>query len=244
MPEVPLGDNEVHVWYAEPAQVEVLERWNTCWELMVPSERNAMERLSLKRKRQEFLVTRSMVRFVLSLYCDVKPQQWRFAVNAHGRPSIREPADACRLCYNVSHTDGLVAMAVTRDRDVGIDVESLGRSVPSIRIARRFFSQVETEALESLDPESRGRQFLEYWTLKEAYIKARGLGLSCPLDQFSILLHEPGSVIGIAFGPGIDDDPAIWQFARDQYSSQHLTALAIRRDHGPDLSIRCRPICW
>src|SRR4029078_6585429 len=118
--------------------------------------------------------------------------------------------------------------------DVGVDVEDRTRKGETVQIADRFFSPVEVAALRALPEERQRERFFDYWTLKEAYIKARGMGLAIPLDQFSFLL-EPDMPIRIAFDPRLADDPLAWQFEQFALGGSHQTSAAVRRGAGaPD----------
>ena len=105
-------------------------------------------------------------------------------------------------------------------------------------IAGRFFAAEEVTDLRGLPPADQQRVFFDYWTLKEAYIKARGFGLALPLGDFAFKLNPPGPP-AIAFAPSLDDDPSTWQFMQDWPTPQHRLGLAVRRD-GADLPVRLR----
>src|SRR6185295_18612851 len=120
-------------------------------------------------------------RTTLSHYAAVDPTAWQFARNRRGRPEISGPLGVAPLRFNLSNTAGLIACLVTLGVDVGVDVEDTHRRGETVRIANRFFSASEVAALEALPPERQRQRFFEYWTLKESYIKARGMGLAIPL---------------------------------------------------------------
>ena len=142
--------------------------------------------------------------------------------------------------FNLSHSRGRIVLLVGRNRLFGIDVEETGRVRKSIDIADRFFSRKEAQALSALPDDAKPLRFIEYWTLKEAYIKARGMGLRLPLDQFSFELESSDGEISISFGPRITDRPSRWWFALDppapqprskaQKMPRHQLAWAIERD--------------
>ncbi|MCA1586150.1 MAG: 4'-phosphopantetheinyl transferase superfamily protein [Acidobacteria bacterium] len=139
--------------------------------------------------------------------------------------------DLARLRFNLSHTHGLVACVAAVGCDVGVDVEWMDRALTN-DIAERFFSPHEAAELRRLPDAEQSRVFFDYWTLKEAYIKARGLGLAIPLDQFSFRLRPPAPP-AIAFEPALDDDPARWQFAQTTPTPRHRLGLAICADGRP-----------
>lgn len=186
------------------------------------------------------MITRALCRTTLSRYARVRPEEWRFLHNAHGRPEISEPSLGGRLRFNLSATRGLFACAVTSELDAGIDVEDAGAAIRDYgALADRFFSPLEARALAGLDPARRRARFLEYWTLKESYIKARGRGLSIPLDGFSFHLDE-GPRIRVSFVAPFDDEASRWQFSLMRPTSRHLLALGVRRLDDAEVRITLR----
>jgi 4'-phosphopantetheinyl transferase len=154
----------------------LLDEWR---ELLSPEERARGDRYLFPRNRHEHLVAHALKRQALSRFApSVDPRDWRFVAGEHGKPSIVEPA--CRLRFNLSHTDGLVACLVALEAEVGVDVEQTARRSDTVGIADRFFAVPEVEALRALPESAQRARFFEYWTLKEAYIKARGMGLALP----------------------------------------------------------------
>lgn len=205
--------------------------------LLTPDERAKTRRFRFARDRHDCLVTRALVRTTLSRYAEVDPAAWRFEKNQYGRPHLVAGQCDRDLRFNLSHTRGLIACAVTIGREVGVDVETLSRSGETVAIADRYFSATEIRALRAL-PEDRQRvRFFEYWTLKESYIKARGMGLALPLDQFSFLL-DAGPPIGIAFDPRLEDHADDWQFDLRRETPEHMLAVGVRRGPRPDLAIQ------
>jgi 4'-phosphopantetheinyl transferase len=166
-----------------------------------------------------------MVRTVLSQYAEVQPREWRFAVGEYGKPSIAAKHVSARgIEFNVSHTDGLVVMGVACGRAIGVDVENVKTQRAALEIADRFFAREEVEALRALPPQEQPRKFFEYWTLKEAYIKARGLGLAIPLDRFWFGLS--GAMRVTLNLDAIEDDRSErWRFWQPTLSSSCLAAV-------------------
>jgi 4'-phosphopantetheinyl transferase len=232
--------NAVHVDLVHTASPDALQRMDAYRELMSADEHARMMRLVFDRDRRAFLLTRALVRTMLSRYAPIAPADWKFVANVHGRPEILDrPAGVPDLRFNISHTDGLIACAVTIGREVGVDVEYVGRRLDH-DIAARFFAPAEVTDLQSLPNEEQRRAFFDYWTLKEAYIKARGFGLALPLGDFAFKLKPPDPP-AITFEPSLEDDPATWQFLQHWPTQQHRLALAIRRD-GNDLPVRIRDV--
>lgn len=194
--------------------------------------------------RKRYLVTRAMVRMVLSRYARIAPERWAFSKNAYGRPVIADAivdaeVQARDLSFNLSHTRGLIALAVTRGRELGIDVENIARRPISLEVADRFFSPVEAADLARVAPDRQQHRFFEYWTLKESYIKARGMGLSLPLDGFSFEFPHH-SAVSIAINPELQDHADRWSFWQYRPTADYLMAICAERhvDDAPAISMR------
>jgi 4'-phosphopantetheinyl transferase len=180
-----------------------------------------------------------VLRTLIAQYLKIEPADCVFQSDQYGRPSLCGPGLGT-LEFNLSHTNGLVAYAMARVPEIGVDVEDVDRAEVGLDLARRFFSPSEAEALEALPPADRTSRFFDYWTLKEAYIKARGMGLSLPLDGFSIEI-DAGGPPRISFAAAMDEDPRSWQFAQFNPTPKHRLAVAVRR-RDRDLAIRIREL--
>ena len=232
--------NAVHVDLVHTDSADAWAQQDAYRSLLSKDEEERMARLIFERDRRRFLLTRALVRTTLSRYASVAPAAWSFIANVHGRPEILDrPRGVPDLRFNLSHTEGLIACAVTIGREVGVDVEHVGRRLTH-DVAGRFFAPREVRDLTALPGDEQPRVFFDYWTLKEAYIKARGFGLALPLGDFAFTL-SPSSPPQIAFEPGLDDDPATWQFFQDWPTPQHRLGLAVRRE-GADLPVRIRSV--
>jgi 4'-phosphopantetheinyl transferase len=191
--------------------------------LLSDDEKGRLTRLRFEPDRAMYLVAHGLLRLTLSRCSGVAPEAWQFRRGSHGRPEIAHPAS--RLRFSLSHTRGLAACAVVLDREVGVDVEDLSRD-PATGVAERFFSPLEADDVLNAPAGTRGIRFLEYWTLKEAYAKARGLGLSLPLNRFSVY-NTTGNTWAISFEPPLNDDPARWWLRSFRIGETHQAALAI-----------------
>ena len=229
-----LTPDDVHVWHADPALASDAALLRHYEALMSPDERARHARFVFSADQHVYLVARALVRTTLSRYADVEPHAWTFRAGRYGRPEIAGPGGVPPLRFSLSHTAGLVALAVSSPSQVGIDVEGISARASGLDIARRYFASSEAEDLEALPPEQQGRAFLEYWTLKEAYIKATGLGLSMPLRSFAFTLADPPT---ITFDRSRGGDPSEWHFSRLDLGPNHLVALAVRSARRPSLSV-------
>ena len=173
-------------------------------------EADKAQTFSLEKKKREFLVSRALVRFVLSECSGLLPSELTFFQNRHGKPELKTAGTGLR--FSLSHSGNMVACGIARDRNLGIDVEDTNRNV-NLAIADRFFRGPEInwirEPVPRAEHESRDR-FLRIWTLKEAYIKARGKGLSMPLNLFSFGFCQ--GVPSVCFDESMDDAPESWSF--------------------------------
>ncbi|MEX1830091.1 4'-phosphopantetheinyl transferase superfamily protein [Luteibacter sp. CQ10] len=220
---------EVHLWMARYPQFDDPVARARCDAVMSDEERSQTERFYFPDDRLRHRVTRALLRNTLSRYAPVEAGAWRFTVNAYGRPAI-DPGhgEARALSFNLSHTRGLIVLAVARDIDLGVDVENIRHRAAPLDIADRFFSTEEVAALAMLEAEARPRRFYEYWTLKESYIKARGMGLSLPLDGFAFS-YTATDAIALAIDPALADDPERWEFWQWHPIDDCLIALCIQR---------------
>lgn len=224
--------DHVRVWTVALDEAALAPRLSTFTMLLAADERRHMERFRQVGDRVRFAVTRTLLRLMLSRVAGCPPREWRFRLASHGRPELDPCGQALPpLRFNVSHTAGLVACAVTLDRDVGVDVEHTQRRLMH-DVADRYFAPAEVSALRALPVDVQETTFFDYWTLKEAYIKARGLGLSIPLEQFAFTLRR-GQAPTISFAPELQDDPATWLFVQDRPTPFHRLALAVRIDAEP-----------
>ncbi|WP_161539887.1 4'-phosphopantetheinyl transferase superfamily protein [Glaciimonas sp. PCH181] len=164
-----------------------------------------------------------------------------FASNAYGRPEIANPDVASKIAFNISHTKNLIVLGITFGDTLGVDVENVGLRDAPLDLASQFFSPNEVAALVALPPESQSQRFFQYWTLKEAYVKARGMGLSIPLDQFEFDFTTDRH-IKFSTNPSLNDSPSRWQFWQFQPSEDHLLAVCAERFDGPKPEFLMRKI--
>lgn len=207
--------------------------------LLNADERAREARFHFDADKERFVIGRALTRLQLSRFLGGDPRDWPLVTNTYGRPELASPT-ARPIGFNVSHTQGLVACAVTATTDVGVDVEFVSRRLTH-DIADRFFAPREVADLRMLSADQQARVFFDYWTLKEAYIKARGMGLALPLAHFAFSLR-PAALPTISFDPEIDDDAETWQFAQSWPTDQHRLAVAVRRPPGRDFEVRIQAV--
>jgi 4'-phosphopantetheinyl transferase len=199
--------------------------------ILSPEEREDVESRVYRQHRQERLVARAMLRRALSDLTGLGPSTWQFRKNKYGRPKIVAPGDHHDLQFSVSHAGGLIACLLSWHRSVGVDVERARQVDDMLNIADRYFTESETGFIRALPGDEQSRGFLELWTLKEAYLKARGLGLSVPLSEVAFTIRGPACQISAAFGPSLGDVPERWQFALERLDN-HIIAAVLERRRG------------
>ncbi|MEO0409358.1 MAG: 4'-phosphopantetheinyl transferase superfamily protein [Cyanobacteria bacterium P01_A01_bin.135] len=223
-----LPEDAVHIWIAtteDCQQPELLKRYLA---VLDEQERSRYERFRFERHRQGYLIAHGLLRFCLSHYGEQQPWEWRFVTNDYGRPEIFAEGGVPPLRFNLSHTDGLAACAVTRAADVGVDVECVARSGDLAAVGELSFTAQELAQLDQLTGEAWRDRFFDLWTLKEAYAKARGMGLSLPLQQFAFgfdgaLIQFESLAQEESAGSGAD-----WRFGLMSPGSGHRLAVAVR----------------
>jgi 4'-phosphopantetheinyl transferase len=197
-----------------------------------PDEAVRYDRYLVPGAAATFLAARILLRSVLSQYAGLRPEKWRFEANRFGRPHIAN-ADAPRgLLFNLSHKPGCVTCLLGSGRELGVDVEDTAAGRPNLlAIAGRFFSACEADALVALPDAERRQRFYQLWTLKESYIKARGVGLSLGLSRFSFTVE--GNRAAVGFAEGFDDRAQTWDFRLFYPDERHVIATSVRHGVAP-----------
>jgi 4'-phosphopantetheinyl transferase len=207
----------VTVWLTAPHSAHaVAEAW------LSDEERRRLATMQHPRARSEFLTGRWLLRGLLGELLDGHPREVPLRVDPQGALRV----EGCpTLGVNLSHTAGLVAIAVAEGHDVGVDVEWTGRPGRTVELAHRWFAAAELAALMALpDGPPRRHRFFELWTLKEGYIKARGLGLRVPLGSFAFAFGASG--VGLSVEPAAgDSDPTRWRALTTQVGPDHQLGL-------------------
>jgi 4'-phosphopantetheinyl transferase len=221
LPIPPLGS--VDVWVATDGPLSEDER-RACEALLDDAERTRLRRFLVEHARSQFLAAHALVRTTLSRYGGKAPEAWEFTTNAYGRPYLKDGQTASPLHFSLSHTRGLIACAVSGADEVGVDVELANKKLDCLGVAQSAFAGPEFDRLSSAEGDERRELFFSYWTLKEAYVKARGMGLSLPLTAFWFDLD--GAAPTISFSPEIADTPHRWSFRQFAPTGSHRMALA------------------
>jgi 4'-phosphopantetheinyl transferase len=218
-----LPEGHVHVFFYD-ADADGLDavQWARLRGWLQPDELQRFERFKNLESRASFLIGRGLARRVLADLTGVPPEHWHFREGRNGRPEISAPATT--LEFNLAHSGGMVACVVADRRDVGVDVEHLDRTRLLHDVAARTCAPDELADIDAEPDDRRQQRFLIYWTLKEAYLKARGVGISVHLADVAFSLEGGTPKIALRGSMAGEDDR--WLFGLAKPSDRHLLAVA------------------
>ena len=193
------------------------------------AERAARFRFSIHRNR--FIVGRGSLRTILGRYLGTSPAELQFTYGPRGKPELVGET----LRFNLSHSQGIALLAVTRSRAVGIDLEQITQEVELDKIARRICSDREFAAINRCPSEKRSQVFFNAWTRKEAFIKATGKGFSLPVEQVEVSLEpcSPARLLGV---PASEGPVSRWSIAALELQRGFAGALVVE-GHGWSLDL-------
>jgi 4'-phosphopantetheinyl transferase len=224
---------QVHVWRAALDIPTPLA--NALEGTLSPDEQARAARFRFPLLRQRFVAGCGILRAILGRYLGMAPQTLQFGYTAHGKPFLQPGEGRQALRFNMAHTEGVALYAIAHTREVGIDIEMQRPLSDALAIAEQFFSPLERHMLQALPPQEQPAAFLRCWTRKEAYVKGLGVGLSLPLDQFSVTLtpHEPAQLLRTEHDPAAVTQWAIRELAA---GPGYIAALAVE---GEDWQLSC-----
>lgn len=219
-----LGAGEVHVWLAYlPAH---LPRLAALTSLLSTDEHLAGARFHFASDRERYILSRGLLREILHKYLAVAPERLQFSYGPQGKPSLAASAGSGRVRFNLSHAHDLTLYAICSDQNLGIDIERIRPDIEYEQIARHVFSPYEIATLFALPLSERVGAFFRCWTMKEAYIKGHGGGLSMPLDQFDCAI-TPGTPPAILATRPDATQASRWTIAQLDPGEGYAAALAI-----------------
>jgi 4'-phosphopantetheinyl transferase len=217
-----VGVNAIAVW---TVAIDTIPNalWPRLVGLLDAAERERAKRFLFERDRRPYQVAHGLKRLMLSMYTGgaVRPEAWAFELDVHGKPRVTQEAGPR---FNLSHSDGMVACAVSERTEVGVDVENLDQHA-ALELSATYFAASEQRWLRSLPTAAQRLGFFRLWTLKEAYIKATGMGLAQPLDAFAFGLDP----LSLTFFDRALGDPSAWRFRQYDVGERHLLAVAWRQ---------------
>ncbi|MBN1993317.1 MAG: 4'-phosphopantetheinyl transferase superfamily protein [Anaerolineae bacterium] len=228
-----LSQDEIHIWRAsldvEPSWVQDLQ------QILSPDEQARAARFHFEKDREHYIVARGLLRIILGRYLEMEPHELSFSYGPYGKPGLTTLLGHNVLNFNMSHSHGLAIYGFTRGRKIGVDLERIHTDFACEQIAKRFFTPNEFAILHALPAEMKHEAFFNCWTRKEAYIKARGQGLSFSLNQFEVSFTpgEPAKLLNIAEDPY---EAARWSLVELEPDPCFAAALAVE---GHDWQLSC-----
>lgn len=228
-----LKDGDVHVWCAD-----LRERWpeSALYGLLSKEERTRASRFAFEEDRRRYVHAHGLLRILLGRYLGRSPASIHFMIGRHGKPCLRSENET--MHFNLSHTRALVLCAFARDREVGVDVEWRDRELSWHDVAAYTCSKREQAILSSLVESAQVDTFYSWWTLKEAYVKAVGAGLTLPLNQIDVAGRSGSEVATPADGDIRDPH---WAMLTLPLWSEYAGALVTE---GRAAKIRCFQWRW
>ena len=225
-----IEESEIHLWQLEQADFELTSIQGECLAWLTDAELKRFKRFQFDRHRKQLLLGRILMRIALSSYdSSVSPASWNFTHNQYGKPAISSEQNSASLHFNLSHSAEKVVLAVSRFKDTGVDIECARKPRRVAAIAERYFSSKEAAELLTLPDDQQQSRFYDLWTLKEAYIKACGMGLAIPLQHFSYGFAGDDRLT-VEFDARRNDVENAWQFWQLSAGPDFKLALAAKTD--------------
>jgi 4'-phosphopantetheinyl transferase len=226
----PLAGKEVHVWRASlDREIPLVRRLA---QTLSDAERGRANRFLLARDKNRFIVCRGVLRGILSGYLHTAAEELRFRYGDHGKPRLAEEAGAGGLHFNLSHSESMAVLAFTRGGEIGVDVERVRTDAAWEEIAAHVLSRQDCLLLQGIPGTLRRRAFFAAWTCKEAYVKARGQGLSFPLNRIDVTFAP----LGLRRVGQDEAEAARWSLQELGVGGDYVAALAVQ---GRDWKLRC-----
>lgn len=220
---ISLSRDIIHIWRAELTQTAEIRECLAA--VLSEDELQRAERFYFERERNRFIIGRGILRTILARYLNIEAREIEFCYGSWGKPALANSQKQSRLYFNVSHSGGIALYAIAHEREVGIDIEQIREMPDIIALATQFFSEREKAALCALPAEQRLQAFFHAWSRKEAYLKAKGLGLAQPLKsvEVSIAPGEPAQILRIE---GSSAAASHWAIADINLAPDFTAALA------------------
>jgi 4'-phosphopantetheinyl transferase len=218
VPHLEAGD--VHSWFARISNNSV--QLAECRSHLSADELARAQRFHFASDRAMFIFAHGMLRSLLGAYLKSTPGELQFEYSEHGKPSLAVPSNT-GIHFNLSHTRGAVLVGICRNRHIGADIEQVRADFDLEQIAARFFTVAEQASLLRLDQKDRAETFFRYWTRKEAVLKARGDGLSFPLDRLDVSQAENSAVLTSS-----PSRPQYWPILPLKVPAEFAAAIALQ----------------
>jgi 4'-phosphopantetheinyl transferase len=218
-----LNDNEAHIWRANlnlpAAHIEQLG------QLLAPDEHERAQQFNLDRHRRRYIVGRGLLRKVLSMYLEIDPRSVEFNYTPRGKMSLKHQPSFGKLFFNLSHSHELVLYSIAPCPLVGIDLEQIRLKAKIDDMASRYFFPNEYNKIRAMSSDKKSKIFFTYWTCKEAYLKATGVGLA-DLEKVEVLMHDRGISLRIVDESSQDGED--WFVQQINPQDGYVAALVLR----------------
>ena len=231
-PLLPLPPEHIHVWLVFPHAIHNDTLLTQYRNLLNTQEQQKEKRFYFQKDQHRYLLTRALVRTVLSQYVPVAPTDWVFSRNQYGKPAIDAQHGLEHLSFNLSHSQRLIALAITRHSALGIDTENTQARKTPLNLINDYFSPAEMATMNATHPEQKSHRFFQHWTLKEAYVKARGMGLTIPLQHVDFQIETPNGIT-LTLHPDLNDNASNWNLWQLQPTAHDILSICAHT-HGPE----------
>lgn len=223
---ISLPENAAHVWLVDQRQVteELLKIYP---EVLSPEEMQRLEQIAHPEIKRAQLISRAAIRYCLSQYEDgVAPHHWQFARGEKGKPCLKQPAPL-PLSFNLSHSGHWLTIAIIAGAEIGVDLQEHRETASTLKMAQRYFHPEEVQQLQACACEERRELFYRLWTLKEAFLKARGTGIVTGLEKVHFRFG-PGGAIEATIAIELNEHSRDWSFSYTHLDKNYSLALAVQ----------------
>jgi len=231
---------ETHAWFVQPEKAAEPASIDHYRHLLSIQETAQYKRFHFPDDAHRYLISHALVRIVLSRYTDIAPSDWTFSKGEHGKPEVSNP-NVAALRFNLTHTAGLVGCVVTLDNDCGIDAEHISTRHNPMGVAERMFSASECLEMQQLKDATQLEYFFTRWTLREAYVKARGIGISFPTRKLNFRVNDEACV-EVMFETDLQENECNWRFHLLRPTPEHIAAIAVHTGNQPEKKLLVRTI--
>lgn len=232
---------QVCFFYTRIGQIRDTARIRSFENMLDEKEKQKIKRLKSAKDRHARRVARVFLKQILARCTGKTADAIQFFENRYGKPALASGITDLPIRFNLTHATDLVACALTLRHEIGVDIENVQRRV-DLSVADRFFSNQEAQAISQTDVSLKPALFFRFWTLKEAYLKATGRGVSFGLDQFSFVMDR--SEIQVIFHQAGQDHPGHWQFFQFSPVSGYMASVAVNKMNDAPLTLSIHPWVW
>lgn len=219
------ASNRLNVWLGSLTGLDAVLRKELA-SLLDSREKERLSKYTVERAKDEFLGGRALLRLALSHYAKCAPQAWSFSISPTGKPSVDRPRAWNDLHFSISHTKDLIAVGVSHGSELGVDVESTSQRFDVLQMASEVLSAKEVCEVQRYAADEQAGQFISFWTLKEAYLKGRGCGLTVPMTSCEFFVKD--DVIRVQGLPESDVSDSMWSFRVLAPTKEHRLSIAVR----------------